>query len=143
MPDSAPAASSWYDQLPGWAKAATQLGFAGLVLVLFAVNDGSKNEQIIKATDSAREEARANRELFRVEAKENRDLFREESRANRETFERGIREVTGRPPTASSSPRMRTSRRLRPTRGSATRTCSLTASATRPTPTAPSATCST
>ena len=47
-----------------------------------------------------------------------------------------------RPPTASSSPRARSSAARRPRPVCATRTCSSTASATRPTSTARSATCS-
>ena len=48
-----------------------------------------------------------------------------------------------RPPTASSSPRARSSRRRRPKPACATRICSSTASATPPTRIAASATCST
>lgn len=74
--------AAWYDQLPGWVRAATQVGAFGLIMALFA---WQSREQAI--------DLRQVQEDGRLQAREDRAMFREESKANREELRSAVGEM--------------------------------------------------
>lgn len=72
-PDRPP---SWYTDLPGWARAAMQLGFAGLIAMLFALDSRERSRQLGEFQAEARTQAREDRTMYREEAAAQRTELR-------------------------------------------------------------------
>lgn len=72
----------FYVDLPNWSKVLLQLGFAGVIGVLFVMDSRDRSEQL-----------RTMAEETRLQAREDRSLFRDELKAQRETLSEAVREM--------------------------------------------------
>lgn len=77
-PDSAHTDSrpNWYTEMPGWTRALMQLGFAGLIALLFALDSRERSRQLGEFQTEARQQAREDRTMYREEAAAQRTELR-------------------------------------------------------------------
>ena len=72
----APRAPAWYTELPGWSRALMQLGFAGLIAILFAADSRERSRQLADFQVESRQQAREDRQMYREEAQAQRTELR-------------------------------------------------------------------
>jgi predicted nuclease with TOPRIM domain len=73
---------SFYVDLPNWSKVLLQLGFAGVIAVLFVMDSRDRSDQLRRMAEENR-----------LQAREDRSLFRDELKAQRDTLSEAVREM--------------------------------------------------
>jgi len=71
-----PAPPGWYADIPTWARGMTQLGFAGLIALLYFMDARDRTHQLQQFQDNAQLQAREDRQMFRDDARANREEIR-------------------------------------------------------------------
>lgn len=61
--------------MPGWSKVLLQLGFAGVIALLFVIDSRDRSTQLRETQVETRQQARDDRALFRDEMKMQRDVL--------------------------------------------------------------------
>lgn len=80
--EEAKSKQSFYTDLPNWSKVLLQLGFAGVIGVLFVLDSRDRSDQLRQMAEETR-----------LQAREDRSLFRDELKAQRETLSEAVKEM--------------------------------------------------
>lgn len=80
--DEAKTKQGFYLDLPNWSKVLLQLGFAGVIAVLFVMDSRDRSDQLRQMAEENRQQAR-----------EDRSMFREEMAAQRQTLSQAVTEM--------------------------------------------------
>lgn len=65
--------TSWYNEMPTYVKVVMQLGFAGLIGVLFLIDSRDRSNQLREMQTETRNQSREDRQMFREELKSQRE----------------------------------------------------------------------
>jgi len=76
-PEKGSVKHSFYSELPNWSKVMLQLGFAGVVCLLFIMDSRDRSAQLKDMVNENRLQAREDRTMFREELKVQREVLAE------------------------------------------------------------------